>query len=266
MIEPVRQPQPENLPAIRLELSDLALQIDGRMLCEGLSATMHTTQSWCVLGPNGTGKTTLLHTLAGLRAPQHGDVLLNNQAVKDYSLHELAQLRSILFQRNEEPFPSTVIETIMSGRHPHIPRWGSETEDDRQLANELLTRVGLSDMQHRDITTLSGGEHQRVDIATVFAQQTPLRLFDEPASNLDLRHQAEMLDLITRGDEHLNILVLHDINHATRYCTHALLMFEDGHVEQGSIDEILEVERLETLYTCPLKVIEDDEQKWFFTR
>ena len=254
------------MPLISLELSDLALHINGRILCEGLSATMHSKQSWCVLGPNGSGKTTLLHTLAGLRAPQHGNVQLNGQSVHNYSLHELAQLRSILFQRSEEPFPSTVMETVMSGRHPHIPRWGSETDDDRQLADELLARVGLLDMKHRDVTTLSGGEHQRVNIAAALAQQTPVRLFDEPASYLDLRHQAEMLDLITRGEDHLNILVLHDINHASRYCSHALLMFEDGHTEQGCIDEILDVERLEPLYGCPLKVIEDDEQKWFFTR
>lgn len=266
MIEPESQSQQNNLPSVALELSDLAIKIEERTLCEGLTTTMHSAQDWCVLGPNGTGKTTLLHTLAGLRAPQHGNVQMNGQPVHGYSLHELARLRSILFQRSEEPFPSTVMETVMSGRHPHIPRWGSETDGDRRLATELLNRVGLSDMQHRDVTTLSGGEHQRVNIAAVLAQQTPVRLFDEPASFLDLRHQADMLELITRGDEHLNILVLHDINHAVRYCSHALLMFEDGHTEQGAIDEILEVERLERLFGCRLRSIEDDEQKWFFTR
>jgi iron complex transport system ATP-binding protein len=256
-------PAPHEHGPVSLEIKDLQLQAGGRILCNDISVSMQSNENWCVLGPNGVGKTTLLHTLAGLRKIDHGRLLLNDRDVEHYNPHELALLRGILFQRSEEPFPSSVLETVMSGRHPHIPRWGSECVDDLRLAEELLVRVGLADTQSRDISSLSGGEHQRVNIAAVLAQQTPLRLFDEPVSYLDLRHQTDMLDLITRDKGHLNILVLHDINHASRYCSHALLLFADGHSEHGTIHEMLAIDRLEALYDCRLKAIMDDGNQYF---
>lgn len=257
-------PRHEHRP-VHLEIQGLQLQAGGRILCNDLSVSMQSNENWCVLGPNGVGKTTLLHTLAGLRKIDHGRLLLNERDIERYKPHELALLRGILFQRSEESFPSRVLETVMSGRHPHIPRWGSESEDDLRLAEELLVRVGLADMQSRDVGSLSGGEHQRVNIAAVLAQQTPLRLFDEPVSYLDLRHQADILDLVTRDENHLNILVLHDINHAIRYCSHALLLFADGHSEHGTVHEMLAIDRLEALYGCRLKAIMDDGNQWFVT-
>ena len=246
-----------------LTTNELVLGIDNRVLCRCLSVQMAAGQTWSLLGPNGSGKTTLLETLAGLRPVQSGQILLEGKPLSSLSPRQLALQRSIQFQKTDDAFPATVLETVLSGRHPHIPFWQTETIEDQKIARQALYSVDMADFEKRDILSLSGGERQRVAIATCLAQESKIRLFDEPANHLDLKHQGSILELIINNTDGLNIVVLQDINQAWRYTTHALLLFPDGSTESGTVDEMLTIDRLQTLYGCSLKMIVYEGERFF---
>lgn len=246
-----------------LNISDLAVTIEDRTLCKSLSVTMSAGQSWSILGPNGSGKTTLLETIAGLRPAHSGEILIADKEVSSLSSRQLALQRSMLFQKTDDTFPATVMETILSGRHPHIPYWQTETNVDYDIARQALNKVDLAGFDERDINSLSGGERQRVSIAACLAQDTPIRLFDEPANHLDLKHQKTILELISSKQGYLNLLVLQDVNQAWRFCSHALLVHPGGTTETGTIEEMLTSEKLSNLYACKLRQIEDGKNRIF---
>jgi iron complex transport system ATP-binding protein len=222
---------------------------------------MSAGETWSILGPNGSGKTTLLETLAGLRPPQSGEVLIDGRPSSSLSPRQLALRRSMLFQKTDDAFPATVMETVISGRHPHVPNWQTETREDFDIARQALLKVDLAGFEERDINSLSGGERQRVSIAACLAQETPVRLFDEPSNHLDLKHQNSVLRLISENRRHLNLVVLQDINQAWRYTSHALLLYSDGSTEHGTVEKMLTINRLEKLYGCKLKMIQDIQDR-----
>ena len=244
-----------------LSISDLTVSIEDRILCESLSVNMSAGESWSILGPNGSGKTSLLQTIAGLRPASSGEILIEDERISFLSTRQLALKRSILFQKTDDAFPATVMETILSGRHPHIPYWQTETETDYEIAHRALRKVDLVNFEERDINRLSGGERQRVSIAACLVQDTPIRLFDEPANHLDLKHQNTILNLISNNDQCLNLLVLQDINQAWRYTSHALLVHPDGTTETGTTEEMLTIEKLGALYGCDLRMIKEGNDR-----
>jgi len=246
-----------------LNISDLTVAIEGHILCRSLSVNMSAGESWSILGPNGSGKTTLLETIAGLRTARSGEVRIEGNTVSSLNPRQLALQRSMLFQKTADAFPATVMETVLSGRHPHIPYWQTETVTDYDIVRQALDLVDLAGFEERDINSLSGGERQRVSIATSVTQDTAVRLFDEPTNHLDLKHQNSILELISNKHQHLNLLVLQDINQAWQYCSHALLLYLDGSVETGGIEDMLTIERLEALYDCRLKIIQDGADRVF---
>jgi iron complex transport system ATP-binding protein len=247
---------------MQLQTHELDIRVPGRTLCSALDLRINAGENWAVLGANGSGKTTLLHTLAGLRAPSAGVVILDERNIDEYSHRARARYVGVLLQDYGDAFPSTVIETVLSGRHPYLSRWRWQDDaDDLRLAQQALASVGLADFSDRSLATLSGGERRRVEIATLLAQDPPIRLLDEPINHLDLHHQIEILQLLTARrmrPDGFNIVVLHDVNLAARFCTHALLMFGNGECLYGRLAEVLQTAILERLYGCPIKRIEAD--------
>lgn len=243
---------------IRLETRNLGLHAGGRMLCSQLSFSVRAGENWVILGPNGSGKTTLLHTLAGLRTPAVGEVRLDNEAISQVAARRRAQTLALLFQDPEGALSGNVLETVLTGRHPHLAAFAWETDRDREIANSMLAVVGLGGFAERALSSLSGGERRRVDIAAVLAQQTPVCLYDEPTLHLDLRHQVEILTgLADRAASpgHAGVFVLHDPYLAARIGTHALLLFADGSHGQGPIGEVLTRANLERLYGLTLREV-----------
>ncbi|MDE2089416.1 MAG: ABC transporter ATP-binding protein [Gammaproteobacteria bacterium] len=238
-----------------LETRNLVVTIAGKQVCRGLELAIEAGQCWGLLGGNGVGKTTLLHTLAGLRTPAQGTVLLEGKPLGGLSRREAARRIGMLFQTTADAFPATVLETTLTGRHPHLERWRWETAQDLAMARAALHRVDLDGMEARLVATLSGGERQRLALATVLTQDPVLYLLDEPTHHLDLHHQIMLLELLTRPARENGkalLMVLHDVNLAARFCDHLLLLFGAGETLQGPTDKLLNEIHLQRLYRHPI--------------
>lgn len=247
-----------------INCNNLTVKIAETQVCENLTLSIGAGESWAILGMNGCGKTTLLHTLAGLLPVQSGNINLNSVNLNDLSRRNIAQQLGLLLQHQEDHFPGTVLEAVLIGRHPHIKSWQWETESDQQLVIDTLNLVGLDHFSERSILTLSGGERQRVALATLLVQQTKIRLLDEPVNHLDIHHQHDVMKILTTNNDSIaNVFVLHDVNLAARYCDHALLIYGDGKVLQGTCADVLSRENLTELYQHPLQEITHNNQRWF---
>ncbi|MFL6646841.1 MAG: ABC transporter ATP-binding protein [Sulfurifustaceae bacterium] len=253
---------------MRLETRALTLAAGGRILCRDLSLGFNAAENWAILGANGSGKTTLLHTLAGLRDPQAGSVLLDGVDIRSFPDRARALRIGLLFQDYPTTFPVTVLDTVLTGRHPHLGRFASEGETDVRCARDALAQVEMSPFETRLVPTLSGGERRRVEIAAVLAQDAPLCLWDEPTNHLDLRHQVQVLRrLVARAARpgHLNLFALHDINAAARSCRHALLLFPGGAWQAGPVREVLTCAALERMYGCRFReTVVDGNERFYF--
>jgi len=249
-----------------LEARQLAVEIGGRRVVDRLDLVLNGGERLAILGRNGAGKSTLLATLAGLRPPAAGAVLLGSEDAALLPPRDAALRRAWLGQFHADPFGSTVLETALTGRHPHLGRWDWETTRDADLARGALAAVGLTGMEERQIHTLSGGERQRLSIATLLTQAAPLYLLDEPLSHLDLNHQMAALELFAGTARDCGagiVMVLHDPALAHRFCDRALLIHGDGRYELGPVDAILTAKTLSGLYGYTLRQIDDNDRRCF---
>jgi iron complex transport system ATP-binding protein len=252
--------------APRLAIRNLGLRAGERRLVRNLSLEIRTGENWAVLGANGSSKTTLLHALAGLRPAEAGQVLLDGVEIQHVPRRERAQRLGVLFQDTQPPLTSTVLETVLTGRHPYLGRWQNEGPDDHAMAQAALAATGLSALAARATDSLSGGERRRMELATMLTQDAPICLLDEPVNHLDPRYQIELLDLVSRRtqhDGHLNVMVLHDINLALRFCDHGLLLFADGETVHGPLDAIIDSTLLARVYGCAIREVRAGEIRLF---
>jgi iron complex transport system ATP-binding protein len=237
-----------------LAARDLTVAVGSRCLVSGLTLDLAGGEFVAVLGRNGSGKTLTLHTLAGLRAAAGGAVLLQGKALASLSRRAVARELGVLAQDVAEGFTTTVLESVLIGRHPHLRLLEWESANDQRIALECLRRLELSELAERSLETLSGGEQRRAAVAALLAQDPGIYLLDEPTNHLDPHHQLAVLGLfheLTRAGRTV-VATLHDPTLAARFADRALLLFGDGRWRAGPAHEVLEAAALSELYLTPM--------------
>ena len=246
-------------PEPLLTARGLAVDTGGRRLLDALDLDLYPGQCWCLLGRNGSGKTSLLHTLAGLQTAGKGDIHLRGQTLTGLRRRQIATRLGLLLQEPTGGFPASVLETVLQGRHPYLRGWQRESAADLAIAREALATLEIENLANRELDRLSGGERRRVAIATLLAQRVPLMLMDEPVAHLDLNHAVQLMHHLLglcRKEGRCVLMVLHDINLAARFCDHAILLDGRGDALAGPAAEILRTEHLERALACPLQPLQ----------
>jgi iron complex transport system ATP-binding protein len=245
---------------------NLSLKIGQRQLVADLNWRVREGECWSVIGRNGAGKSTLLRTLAGLRDPDGGHVAIGERPLTEWPLAELARQRAFLAQSRSDAFAYSVIETVLSARHPYHDNRYWEGSDDHAIALKSLKAMEVADLAERDVRTLSGGERQRVAIAAMLAQDTPLLLLDEPANALDLAHQVSVMGLLARlcrGQGKTVVMIGHDLTLAHSVSTHALLLMGDGRWLAGPTAEVMKADILGDYLGHPIDIIQHGKRSIF---
>jgi len=239
-----------------LSCKNLNVRIAAIQVVTDLNLDIRPGEFWGLLGPNGIGKTTLMMCLAGLNEPAAGTVQLESRDIRELPRKLLARHIGMLQQHTVYVFDSSVMQTALTGRHPHLAYWDREGPEDVLMANNALAAVDLEGFATRSVTGLSGGEARRLAFATLLVQQPELMLLDEPTNHLDLRHQVQIMGMIREHaleGRHSAFAALHDINLAARYCSHVVMLFGDGEWCAGETMDMLSEESLERLYRCPVE-------------
>jgi iron complex transport system ATP-binding protein len=233
-----------------LATTALDVAVPGRRLVTALELSVAPGEFVCVLGANGAGKSLTLHTLAGLRPPATGTVALCGRPLNDWPRRERARRLGLLTQVSEDPFPGTVLDAVLVGRHPHVGLWRWESDADVAVARAALAMCDLAGFEDRAIDTLSGGERRRVALAAVLAQDPDVLLLDEPQNHLDPHHQLDVLKLLrARADGGRAVVAtLHDPSLAARFADRALLLFGDGRWQYGDTASALSAAALSEVY------------------
>jgi iron complex transport system ATP-binding protein len=213
-----------------------------------------------VVGPNGCGKSTLLGLLAGLLSPTSGAARLNGENISDFPPSRLARLCTLVSQDQTLRFPFTVYETVLMGRHPHIPRFSRPSARDIERVEDALTAMDLQGLRDRAVADLSGGERQRTAVARGLAQDTAALLLDEPTSAMDIRHAMSTMETLQRLAEngHTVVAVLHDLNLAARHCD-SILMLDKGTVHAyGNVARTLTPENIHAVFGVRAAILQTD--------
>ncbi len=247
---------------MKLILKDLEFGYSSQLILKKISMELQPSEMLGVIGPNGSGKSTLIQCIDGLLKPKNGSILLDGTDIKGISRKEMAKIVGYVPQTSSRSFfPSTVLDTVLMGRRPHLGWRSSGT--DVMKAIKVLRLMGIENLAMNDINQLSGGQQQKVLIARALAQEPSVLLLDEPTSNLDIKHQLEVLEIIQemvveRGIS--AIMAVHDLNLASKYTDRIIMMKEGRIVDQGTPSDVLTQENIRSVYGVVAEVINNNGQ------
>ncbi|MDF0644063.1 MAG: ABC transporter ATP-binding protein [Nitrospira sp.] len=234
-----------------------------RWTLQDVSFLVEPGEMLAIVGPNGSGKTSLLKLLAKIVPQQQGTITLFGNLLSKLRQDDVARDVAFVPQDTSQSFPFTVAETVLMGRFPHRHRrpwhlgFGWDSQDDRTIARQAMVTMDVWKLATRPVTELSGGERQRAVIARSLAQDPRVLLLDEPTAFLDLQHQIEICALLLRLKRARGltlVLVSHDLNLASQYCDRVLLLDQGRVVRLGSPTEVIQRDVLESVYRCRVLV------------
>lgn len=254
-------PEPEVGRDNIVELRGLVVKYGAVVALRNVNHSVERGEWLGLIGPNGAGKTTLLKTVARL-IDYEGEITVEARETSKLTRRQFAQLVAYVPQKPEFPPEMRAIDYVALGRVPHLGYFGAEGPHDRVRCGELLERLGLASMAERHLTTLSGGELQRLVLARALAQQAPVLLLDEPTSALDLGRRVEALELVDelRLERGLTVIsAMHDLSLAAQFADRLALLASGAIVAVGTPCEVLEEELLDLHFGTKVRILHTDD-------
>ncbi len=241
-----------------LNLNDVAFAYSGEKLTlNNIDLDIRNPQLISIIGPNGVGKSTLIHCMNKILSPTRGTVLVDDVDVSTIKTKELAKKMGYVPYSANDTFPLTVVDTILMGRNPHS-KWKSNLHEDMKVVKEVLKLMDITPLAMRPFNELSAGQHQRVMLARGLAQEPDILLLDEPTANLDIRHQMDVIRILKKLAIKKNIVVImisHDLNLAAKYSDNIIMMAKGTiHAVGRPIDVITSV-NIKTVYDVEAEIV-----------
>lgn len=250
-----------------LEGRDIRFSYDGVEVIKGIDLSIGQGEFVGLLGANGVGKSTLLKILTGILSTKRGKILYKSKELKYLPKREVSKRIAYVPQNPTFGFPFTVSEIIKMGRAPYLGRFEFENDKDNEIAFQAMETVGLTHLQDRLVTEISGGEKQLTSFARALAQEPEVMILDEPASFLDVRHKTEILKLLVKLKNERNISIIaatHDIFSALFYFDKLIILKDGGILAEGEFDQVLTDDILSKAYDIDVTVRKEDGKIFVF--
>ncbi|WP_315121790.1 ABC transporter ATP-binding protein [uncultured Clostridium sp.] len=248
-----------------LKVSGLSFGYKEKLILNNINFEVKKGELLSLLGPNGTGKTTLLKCINRINVPQKGIVTIDEKNIDELSPKELSHHLSYVPQSTHSMFPISVIDTVLMGRLPFIKF--KVSSKDKEIVFNILERLNLNKLAFKSINQLSGGERQRVLIARAIAQEPQILLLDEPTSSLDMKNQLETLSLIKeiiKEKKLIAIMSIHDLNLATMFSDEFLMLKDSSAFVYGSSSKVITKENIKAVYGVDTIVNNFEDNKHVF--
>lgn len=240
---------------MRIKLENIKFSYGKKPILKDVSLQLNSKELLALVGPNGTGKSTLIKCINGLLEPQKGSIILDNRNIREMTRKEVAQYIGYVPQSYGNIFEITVFDMVLLGRKPHS-KWRSSRED-KIFTLKSLQLLGIENLAMRNFNEISGGQQQKVIIARALAQEAEVLLFDEPTSNLDIKHQLQVMELVSNlvGCMDISLIVsVHDLNLAARYADRIVMLKEGRIVTAGKPAAVLTVDNIKLVYDVNVEV------------
>jgi len=234
---------------LKLTVNNLSFSYANVSILKNIDLAVGLGELVSIVGPNGSGKSTLLKCINHILKTRQNSILIDGRDTSKFDIKELSKLMGYVPQTSISAFPFTVFDVVMMGRKPYI-HW-SIGERDNEIVAQMLEFLGIGHLAMRQFPELSGGEQQKVIIARALAQQSQFLLLDEPTSSLDIKHQLEILCILTgltQSKERAVIVTMHDLNLASRFSDHMIMLKKGAIYARGKPEDVLTAQSIEDVY------------------
>ena len=243
-----------------LIINNLSVSLEQKDILRNISLHIESGEFVSIIGPNGAGKSTFLKAVSGLIDIRQGDITLKNKKINQYSKKELAKIITLIPQETVLQFDLSVEEMVLMGRFPYLDYWGNYTLEDRQLTGVILEKLHIHHLSSRSFNSLSGGEKQKVLIARALAQDSSIIMLDETLSFLDMNHQIETMELLSKihlEDRKTIILISHNLNLSNEY-SDRIVIFKNGQLmADGTPRELINKEMLSAAFGAEIDMLQN---------
>lgn len=243
---------------MQIDIEGLGFSYSSTKVLENITLSLTGPKFVSIMGPNGVGKSTLIHCINKILTPKEGKVFIDGKDVEQVKIKDLAKEVSYVPYAANDSFPLSVIDTVLMGRHPHS-KWKS-LDSDLEMVYDTLQMLGIQHLAMRNFNELSAGQHQKVMLARGIVQEPKILLLDEPTSNLDIRHQLEVTKMLKRLSVEKSILIImisHDINIATKFSDEIIMMHQGSIYAVGKPEEVINEDNLKVVYGVESEIVSD---------